>query len=102
MWNRWTTAARWQNRYGDDSGCLLCNEQGAKDAIEHYSYCKTVQERARVHLRLDPATFVNIRSFTGTNPRVTTTQELQRVALLVYATYRVAHSKGTRYACFPP
>ena len=72
MWNRWTTARRFQNRAKCLLGCAGC----AQDSIEHYCRCPTVRAVCLRTLRLDPAVFCNLHTFVLVNPRISTMETL--------------------------
>ena len=59
MWNRWTTARRFQRH----QACLLCRGPHTQDAIEHYAKCPVVKRLAAQFLHLDPGQFVNLHFF---------------------------------------
>lgn len=84
IWTRWCTLRRFQQR----GRCRLCQAPHTEDSIEHYPFCSYVRRLATTRLRLHCTTQVNIHTFTCTNPLLNTQEELTRVALLIYATYR--------------
>ena len=86
-WNRWTTAARFQQR----ETCLLCRRIGSEDRIEHYSRCERVQDFGRRFLRLAGPHSYGIHTFTLTNPKIITTEQLTTSAILIYAVYNLTN-----------
>ena len=88
IWNRWTTAARFQN----DGICLLCQQIRTEDKIEHYSRCPVTKDFGRKFLRLNRDHDLNLHTFTLTNPRIDTTERLTSTALLIYAVYNLTNT----------
>ena len=52
LWNRWTTARRFQQRAAACNRCVLGCGGTAEDSIEHYARCATMRAAARGMLRL--------------------------------------------------
>ena len=93
MWKRWTNTSCCQRC---SSRCLLCDDDGARDKVEHYCRCPVVKDLGLRYLKLDASRRFNIRTFTGTNPHVRSVEDLQMCSLLVYSTYRATNFQ--RYA----
>ena len=91
MWNRWTTARRFQLRHTDQNKCVLHCSATAEDSIEHYCVCPCVKRVAAGYLHLNPLTQVGLHSFQLCSPFVRSKEELTGTALLVYATYRATN-----------
>ena len=98
MWNRWTTARRFQGA----GTCVLCRVPHTQDSIEHYAKCPVVKRLAAQFLHLDPRQFVNLHSFLLVNPLVNTKETLTTIALLVYATYRCTNFQRHAQTPLPP
>ena len=95
IWNRWTTARRFQGR----ARCLLgCGGQ-AQDSVEHYCRCAALQAVCQSMLRLDPAVFCNLHAFLLVNPRINTKETLTAVALAIYSVYTCTCRARWRGAC---
>ena len=88
IWNRWTTAARFQN----EGICLLCHQIRTEDKIEHYSRCPVTKDFGRRFLRLHREHDLNLHTFTLTNPQINTTERLTSTALLIYAVYNLTNA----------
>jgi hypothetical protein len=87
MWNRWTTARRFQRRARCTLGCSL----SAEDSIEHYCRCPVVRtvasERLGVH-DID-GSFLQLFTLVANELRSAPRKSrLVRAAVLTYATYR--------------
>ena len=52
LWNRWTTARRFQKRNLDCNRCVLGCGGEAEDSLEHYSRCKVVRAVAGTILKI--------------------------------------------------
>ena len=91
IWNRWTTARRFQQRESSNNVCVLGRSPTAEDSIEHYSRCLLAQGLAK-HLRLDPTTQVNLHTFNLCNPHISTREELTTSAILIYSMYRATNT----------
>ena len=96
MWNRWTTARRFQSRAKCLFGCAGC----AQDSIEHYCKCPAVRTVCQRMLRLDAECFCNLHTFILVNPRIASMETLTTVALLVYGAYTA--SNHIRFHGGPP
>ena len=89
LWNRWTTARRFQKR---DKRCLLCDRQDTEDSIEHYSRCKVTREILSRFLRLDETRFATLHTFVLVNPDIDSKECLVKIALLTYGIYRTTNA----------
>ncbi len=97
MWNRWTTARRFQQRASAANSCVLGCGGGAEDSIEHYSRCQAVRACATNFLRL-PVDSGDLPQFVFADEGLITDETLACRALLVYATYRVTnHYRSSRH-----
>jgi len=85
IWNRWTTARRFQKRHLHCNTCVLGCSTGAEDSIEHYACCSAVREVGCKYLRLWRDTCPE--TFMLADPRMEDEGDLICVAILVYATY---------------
>ena len=99
LWNRWTTARRFQFF---TPCCLGCSDTAA-DSIEHYAHCPLARRAAETELRLQLrewphalSDFMLITLPTCSDPRVTQGRILLRMALLVAAVYRVTNTARRR------
>jgi hypothetical protein len=86
LWNRWTTARRFQKRCRRENRCMLGCGGGAEDSIEHYSCCSIVRTVGAGYLRL--WTDIGLSTFMLADARIQDDDALICVAILVYATYR--------------
>jgi hypothetical protein len=91
LWNRWTTARRYQRRSHYSNVCQLGCGGGAEDSIEHYARCSQVRLVGGRQFRLRPDDQVSLHTFVLCNPHIETQQQLIAAALLVYATYRATN-----------
>ena len=99
IWNRWTTARRFQQRATADNRCVLGCPAAAEDSIEHYIRCRAVHEFGRACLRLEHncAAHPEVFLMASDSRRWNQGSDLTRLALLIYCTYRatnIARSKG--------
>jgi hypothetical protein len=95
MWNRWTTARRFQRRARCTLGCSL----SAEDSIEHYSRCPVVRTVASNRLGMydTGASFLPLFNLVADELRSEPRKSrLVRAAVLTYATYR--STQTARYA----
>ena len=88
IWNRWTTASRFQS----SRCCLLCGLERS-DKLQHYSGCSVVRQILARKLRLPGSEFANLASFLLVNPNINSTGVLTLIALLVYAVYIVTNKQ---------
>ena len=88
VFNRWTTARRFQQRHCPWNVCVMQCSPTAEDSLEHYCRCPHTRELASRYLRLDADSQVNMHTFNFCNPAVNTQEDLVATALLVYAVYR--------------
>jgi hypothetical protein len=86
LWNRWTTARRFQKRGRKESTCMLGCCGGVEDSIEHYSCCATVRMVGTGYLRL--WNDIRMDTFMLADERIQDDDALTCVGILVYATYR--------------
>ena len=97
VWNRWTTARRFQTR---GVPCLLgCDCRSSEDSIEHYLRCPLVlgAAAARLRLHLQPDTsFELLMLARQPPPGVFHRSWYLRCAVLVYAVYRVTNTARHR------
>ena len=85
IWNRWTTARRYQKRQHPDNHCVLgCGGQ-AEDSIERYCRCQTVRAVGANYLRLWGD--IDLGAFVLADARLQDEESLTCVAVLVYATF---------------
>ena len=102
LWNRWTTARRFQN-YG--SACLLgCGCRGQEDAIEHYVACPVVRSVAakRLHLHITPQDALENLLLIRVPPNTADTDSwLLRCAVMLYAVYRTTNDARKNGAFIP-
>ena len=91
MWNRWTTARRFQSC----GRCTLGCSPTAADSIEHYSRCQVVQTIAAKYLglRITGSSFLPLLTLTANELRAEPkASRLARAAVLAYATYRTTQT----------
>jgi hypothetical protein len=91
IWNRWTTARRFQRRSHHSNACQLGCGGDAEDSIEHYARCWRVRQVGRKQFRLRPDDQISLHTFLLCNPHIETQQQLIASALLVYAAYRATN-----------
>ena len=48
LWNRWTTARRFQQRQSAKNRCVFSCSPRAEDSIEHYAFCPHIWQRLRL------------------------------------------------------
>jgi hypothetical protein len=89
IWNRWTTARRFQKRGMAQNFCVLGCGDGAEDSIEHYSRCQAVRTTGAKFLRLWLDT--SLETFLLADARLQDHDSLVCVAVLIYATYRATN-----------
>ena len=103
LWNRWTTARRFQVQ---GSPCLLgCNCPSGEDSIEHYLACPIVLSVAarRLRLHFPPGMSAPCCMLAHTPPAtVDVPSWLLRCGVLVYATYRTTNTARNRGQLTPP
>jgi hypothetical protein len=98
LWNRWTTARRFQRRGSATNRCLLCCPQRAEDSLEHYAACSVVRKVGRDYLGLDMCENIGntseaLQEFLMTGRMsLDTESRLLRGAVLVYATYMTTNN----------
>ena len=84
MWNRWCTKRRFQQR----GHCVLgCAEQ--EDSIEHYAKCPCVRGFARTFTRVPYAAHEGLAMFTLMHSSLDDPALLTKIAITVYAAWRV-------------
>ena len=91
VWNRWTTARRFQQRQSTTNRCVLGCSCSAEDSIEHYMHCRIIHEFARSRLRLerlDPYALLMASDDMQWNDA----GRLTRLAILVYCAYRATQT----------
>ena len=95
LWNRWTTARRFQRT---QACCLQCASE-AQDSIEHYACCPLIRTAALALLRLEirpwPAAlgdFLLVTDPPCQDPSVDLHRRRLRMAIIVTAAYRTANS----------
>ena len=90
IWNRWTTARRFQRK----GRCLFGCQQPAQDSLEHYSTCAVIRTAANTHLRLtwNTGSFA-LADFLLAQPETSTNLvRLAKQAILLYAVYTVSNT----------
>ena len=104
IFNRWTTARRFQQRGSSRNVCVFRCSPTAEDSLEHYARCRCVRELASRHLRLDPDRQVNMHCFNLCSPTVETQEDPVASAILIYATYRATNHlrQHADQGCFQP
>lgn len=88
IFNRWTTARRFQQRQRASNICVFRCSPTAEDSLEHYARCVYTRELASRYLRLDPEQHANLHSFNLCSTAVNTEEDLVCTAILIYAVYR--------------
>ena len=99
LWNRRTTARRFQNRASPDDKCVLGCGGRAEDSIEHYARCRVLLEFARRRLNVQFYDDGALTYWMMTTPSADQNNEETRTltAIMVYAAYRAtneARAKG--------
>ena len=84
LWNRWTTARRFQQR-GSNCRCVLGCDGEAEDSIEHYACCAAVRHVASRFLCLEP--LLGLPEFLLTDQGHIDKDTLTCRAVLVYAAF---------------
>ncbi|CAK0857870.1 unnamed protein product [Prorocentrum cordatum] len=95
LFNRWTTARRFQGR----ARCLFGCGDGSEDSIEHYCRCRAVRTAFQRKLRLDPGVFCNLHTFLLVNPRIRSKEVLSLLGLAIYAVYTCTNTMRHRGRC---
>ena len=85
LWNRWTTARRFQQRDRPNNRCVLGCGGASEDSIEHYSHCHSVRTVAARFLRLGSPVQFGLRQFLILDNIVLDESTLVCRLLLVYA-----------------
>ena len=86
LWNRWTTARRFQQV----RGCVLGCPPRSSDSVEHYAYCPALRQAAHSHLGLQWRTWPHgLADFLLALPLAQEPSQLARQALFAYAAYAV-------------
>ena len=80
LWNRWTTARRFQGT----ARCLLGCGVEHGDSIEHYCRCSVTREVCDRTLALDPERLANMQAFLLASAEVDDESTLLRMGLLHY------------------
>ena len=97
LWNRWTTARRFQTR---GVPCLLgCDCHTSEDSVEHYLRCPLVLSTAATRLRLNlcpDTSFESLMFSRQPPPGVFHRSWYLRCAVLVYSVYRVTNTARHR------
>ena len=87
VWNRWTTARRFQQ----SRPCLLGCSPSAQDSIEHYAHCAIVRQAASslldLQLRAAPHALGDFLLLTTMPSELPLPTLLGRMSILVYAVY---------------
>ena len=90
LWNRWHTHRRHGERGIHDDHChLRCPE--APDDVEHYVCCAVAKRAGRNFLSLREEQWCK-RAACRVDPKSQSPEDLGRIALLTYATYRAVHT----------
>ena len=90
LWNRWTTARRFQK---GDKRCLLCDRQDTEDSIEHYSRCRVTREILSRFLRLYETRFATLHTFVLVNPDIDSKGCFVEIAVFhFYGIYRTTNA----------
>ena len=87
LWNRWTTARRFQLRGTPACVCVLGCQGLAEDSIEHYAHCSAVRTVAAKFLRIEGASDYDLQHFLIAEKGDPDDATLVCRAVLVYATY---------------
>jgi hypothetical protein len=87
LWNRWTTARRFQRRGTPECTCVLGCGGLAEDSIEHYACCAALRLVARRFLRLDSELSYGLQRFLIAEKGDPDDEDLVCRAVLVYAMY---------------
>ena len=95
LFNRWTTARRFQGH----ARCLFGCGDGSEDSIEHYCRCGAVRAVFQRKLRLDPGVFCNLHTFLLVNPRIRSKEVLSVLGLAIYAVYTCTNTMRHRGRC---
>ena len=93
MWNRWTTARRYQSR----GPCLLGCGCLEGDAIEHYCRCPVTRDICCRRLRLNPNVFATLQAFLLVHPQIGWKEDLVMLGLLHYAIYSVTNARRQKH-----
>ena len=89
VWNRWTTARRFQSR----GPCLLGCGECEGDDIAHYCSCAVTQELCKRRLRLDPSVYATLHAWLLVHPYIRTKEDLTSLSLLQYGIYTVTNGR---------
>ena len=96
LWNRWSTARRFQRTAPCLFGCAL---ETGQDSIEHYCKCHVTKTIFRTKLNLNATELANIHTFVLVNPKIGTHQKLCLVALVTYGIYSVSNRLRSTGPC---
>ncbi len=91
IWNRWTTARRFQKRSSTVNRCVLGCDDGAEDSIEHYCHCAAVRQCASRFLWIKSQGELRLMHLMLADDAPLEDEELVCRALLVYAAYRATN-----------
>ena len=96
IWNRWTTARRFQKRSSPENRCVLGCGGNAEDSLEHYGRCQVLLNFARrnLNLRFDTGDTLPYWMLVTADERINdSSPDVQvRIAVLVYAAYRTTNT----------
>ena len=99
IYNRWTTARRFQQRTQACNQCVLGCPIGAEDSIEHYCRCHVVRSFGLMFLNFSFSHDDALEEFVlaGVGTRWTENKDdLAKLAILVYAVYRTTNTARTQ------
>ena len=83
LWNRWTSARRFQR----EASCVLgCREQA--DSIEHYVRCPVVRSFAGSFIQMQIPAALAMQYFMLADDSLEEPQNLTRMGIVIYAVYR--------------
>ena len=95
IFNRWTTARRFQRRGCISNQCWLGCDAGCEDSIEHYAKCPTLRDFSIAVFSMREID-LDIGIFTMAVTTCGLPDMLTKIAILVYAAYTVTNSNRAR------
>ena len=87
LWNRWTTARRFQRQ-----GLCVLGCQNQEDSVEHYSRCPTIRSFALNFVRLSIPPTASLAHFMLADGSLDDQDRLTRMGIVVYAAYRTTEN----------
>ena len=90
IWNRWTTARRFQRRDTPSNICCLGCASPAEDSLEHYARCSVLRDFASQRLRYSPQDGTFLPDWCGA--RLLDDSTRTKAAIMAYIAYRASNT----------